>query len=136
MGDVSRKGDEKDKRGDHQDATRRAVWMANYQRGPEESAEKSGKLEKKKIEGCKLPYGIYAFKFGSLPNWCDDDWLDWGLFLFFLSSHSFKNVRRNVYPYFLIETTQVLCAPHYVNSPTFAQIYFQFLSHRHVKTRE
>jgi hypothetical protein len=92
--------------------------------------------KKKKIEGCKLPYGIYAFKFGSLPNWCDDDWLDWGLFLFFLSSHSFKNVRRNVYPYFLIETTQVLCAPHYVNSPTFAQIYFQFLSHRHVKTRE
>lgn len=41
MGDVSRKGDEKDKRGgDHQDATGRAVWMANYQRGPEESAGK------------------------------------------------------------------------------------------------
>jgi hypothetical protein len=95
--DVSRKGDEKDKRGDHQDATRRAVWMANYQRGPEESAEKSGKLKKNnnnnnnnKNQSCKLPYGIYAFKFGSLPNCSDDDWLDWGLFLFSFSSHSLR----------------------------------------------
>lgn len=53
MGDVSRKGDEKDKRGDHQDATRRAVWMANYQRGPEESAKKKKKSGKLKIENRK-----------------------------------------------------------------------------------
>jgi hypothetical protein len=44
----------------------------------------------KKNQSCKLPYGIYAFKFGSLPNWSDDDWLDWGLFLFSLSSHSLR----------------------------------------------
>lgn len=90
------RGMKKDKRGgDHQDATRttgRAVWMANYQRGPEESAgEKKKKWKIENFEVGNLQYGIY-FKFGSLPNYYDDDWLDWGLFLFFLVLLPFKNV--------------------------------------------
>lgn len=73
------------------------------------------------------------FKFGSLPNWCDDDWLNWGLCLFSFSSHSLRMYIGMPYLYFFIGNTQVLCTSHYVNSPPLAQISLQTLSHRHVK---
>lgn len=54
-----------------------------------EKKKKKWKIEN--FEVGNLQYGIY-FKFGSLPNYYDDDWLDWGLFLFFLVLLPFKNV--------------------------------------------